>query len=245
MIPMETDFQIKVGEFEGPLETLLDMIEKKKLHINDISLAEVADAFIEHINSLGEFPMADSADFILIASTLLLIKSKSLLPNLELTEEEGQNIEDLQERLAQYKKYKNISIFIKDLFGQKPLYFAQESKIKKVVFSVTPEININNILNSIQEVLSNVPKEEILPKVSLKKTISLEEMIDNLKRRVEKSIKLSFKDFAGRERADKIHIIVSFLAILELAKQGIVRIEQARHFDDISIESEQIGVPKY
>ncbi|MEK7117749.1 MAG: segregation/condensation protein A, partial [Patescibacteria group bacterium] len=85
---MDTDFKVKTGDFEGPLELLLELIEKRKLHINDVSLSQVADDFIAHIKSLEEFPMNDSADFILIASTLLLIKSKSLLPTLELTEDE-------------------------------------------------------------------------------------------------------------------------------------------------------------
>ena len=103
---METDFKVKVGEFEGPLELILDLIEKRKLHISDISLSQVADEFIEYIKSFEEFPMSDSADFILVASTLLLIKSKSLLPNLPLTEEEQGSIEDLENRLSAYKKYK-------------------------------------------------------------------------------------------------------------------------------------------
>jgi len=239
---METDFQIKVGEFQGPLETLLELIEKRKMHINDVSLAEVADAFIEHVKMQEDFPMADSADFILIASTLLLIKSKSLLPNLELTEEEKGNIENLEERLALYKKFKEVGLLIKDIFGKKPLYFAQVCKERRVIFSPSPEITPESIFTAVQSALNNAPKEEMLPKVSVKKTISLEEMIDNLKSRVEKTLKLSFKDFSN---GDKIHMIVSFLAILELAKQGIVRINQEKHFDDISIESETLSVPKY
>ena len=97
------DFKVRVGEFEGPLELLLDLIEKRKLHISDVSLSQVADEFIEYTKSIEDFPIADSADFILVASTLLLIKSKSLLPNLELTVEEEENIGELEKRLALYK----------------------------------------------------------------------------------------------------------------------------------------------
>jgi segregation and condensation protein A len=245
ILAMETDFKVQVGEFEGPLEVLLDLIEKRKMHINDVSLATVADTFIEHINNYEEFPMGDSADFILIASTLLLIKSKSLLPNLELTEEEKVNIDDLEDRLAQYKKYKDLSTHISKMFGEARLYFARESKTKRVVFSPTQEISLERLLASVQNALNNVPRPEILPQVSVRKTVSLEEMIDNLRERVEKSIKLSFKDFAHKGKADKIDIIVSFLAVLELAKRGVVRISQEKHFDDISIETEQLSVPKY
>ena len=100
---MHDDFKVKIGEIEGPLELILDLIEKRKLHISDVSLSQVADEFIEYIKSFEEFPIQDSADFILVASTLLLIKSKSLLPNLSLTPEEQDNIEDLENRLATYK----------------------------------------------------------------------------------------------------------------------------------------------
>ena len=85
----ETDiFQIKTEAFEGPLDLLLALIEKRKLFISDISLAEVADDFIEYIKTFDEFPVDMTANFILIASTLLLIKSKSLLPSMTLTSEE-------------------------------------------------------------------------------------------------------------------------------------------------------------
>ena len=104
---MPEDFKVRVGEFEGPLELVLDLIEKRKMHISDVSLSQVADEFIEYIKSFEEFPIADSADFILVASTLLLIKSKSLLPNLQLTEEEQGSIEDLENRLASYKNIKS------------------------------------------------------------------------------------------------------------------------------------------
>ena len=81
-------FKVKTSSFEGPLDLLLDLIEKRKLFINDVSLAKVTDDFIAHIKQFDDLPMAESAHFILIASTLLLIKSKSLLQELNLTEEE-------------------------------------------------------------------------------------------------------------------------------------------------------------
>jgi segregation and condensation protein A len=91
-----TIYKVKTETFEGPLDLLLSLIEKRKLFINDISLAKVADDYVSHIQSLGNFPIADSANFILIASTLLLIKSKSLLPQLTLSEEEQTNVDDLE-----------------------------------------------------------------------------------------------------------------------------------------------------
>lgn len=242
---MPEDFKVKVGEIEGPLELILELIEKRKLHISDLSLSQVADEFIEHIKSFEEFPMSDSADFILVASTLLLIKSKSLLPNLALTEEEQGSIEDLEDRLAGYKKYKELADGLNKMFGNF-LYFARENKKKNVIFSPTSDISLLGLKNALQEVLKNVPaKIEELPKVMVEKIISLEEMIGNLSERIKTSLRTSFSDFAEVGKKEKINIIVSFLAMLELVKQGVIRVNQSSHFDDIQIENENTGVPKY
>lgn len=242
---MPEDFKVRVGDFEGPLEIILDLIEKRKLHISDLSLSQVADEFIEHIKSFDEFPVADSADFILVASTLLLIKSKSLLPNLPLTEEEQGSIEDLENRLISYKKYKELSIGIGKMFGNF-LYFAKENKKMNVVFSPTRDISLASIQNALSEVLRNIPQKiEALPKVTVQKMMSLEDMIERLTERIKTSIKMSFHDFSGIGKAEKVEVIVSFLAMLELVKQGMVRVSQDRHFEDISIESDNVSVPSY
>ena len=240
---MDTDFKVKTGEFEGPLELLLELIEKRRLHINDVSLAQVADDFIAHTKSYEEFPLADSADFILIASTLLLIKSKSLLPTLDLTPEEEGTIEDLELRLVQYKKFKELSRHVANLFGKNPLYFANESRMLYKIFAPTDEITLPNLLSHIQSALSSIPQPQFLPKVVVEKVISLEEMIESLTDRIQKNIKMSFKNFS--RGGDRVTVIVSFLAMLELVKQGVVRVNQQAHFDDIEIESESVSVPQY
>jgi len=242
---MPEDFKVRVGDFEGPLEIILGPHKKRKLHISDLSLSQVADEFIEHIKSFEEFPMSDSADFILVASTLLLIKSKSLLPNLPLSEEEQGSIEDLENRLISYKKYKELSLGIGKMFGNF-LYFAKESKKTNVIFSPTSDISLESIKNSLREVLKNIPQKiEVLPKVTVQKIMSLEDTIERLTERIKTSIKMSFKDFSGIGKAEKVEVIVSFLAMLELVKQGMVRVNQDKHFEDISIESENNGVPMY
>lgn len=239
------DFKVRVGEVEGPLELILDLIEKRKLHISDVTLSKVADEFIEYIKSFDEFPMSDSADFILVASTLLLIKSKSLLPNLPLTEEEQGSIKDLENRLALYKKYKGLALNLEKMFGNF-LYFASESKKTEVIFSPTADITLQSLKNALAETLKNMPqKAGELPKVSVEKIISLEEMVNRLTERIKTSLKTSFKDFAGMGKTEKVNVIVSFLAMLELVKQGLVRVSQDRHFADISIESENISTPTY
>lgn len=238
-------FTVKQEHFEGPLELLLDLIEKRKLFVSDVSLAEVADDYVSYVKNLSEFPVADSAHFVLIASTLLLIKSKSLLPNLDLTTEERAGIEDLECRLRLYERMRKLSRSLGSLWGQKPLFARGERRLNPI-FSPDESMTISNLLSAAHSVLSNIPKKEFLPKVIIDKVISLEEMITNLTKRVSASLKMSFKEFTGTAGKDeKINVIVGFLAMLELVKQGVIHVRQEKHFDDIHMETENVGVPKY
>ena len=242
---MDSEYQVKTHIFEGPLDTLLSLIEKRKLFINDISLAQVADDYIAYIKSFDDFPIADSAHFILIASTLVLIKSKSLLPNLVLSEEEEHNIEDLEARLREYQKYKELSRHLKERFNIHVEYLRQPSKEKIVVFAPDESVTVNTIFEAVKSVIIEIPKKEFVAKAIVEKVISLEEMMENLTLRITESMRMSFKDFAGVGKAEKVNVIVSFLAMLELVKQGIIRVRQDNNFQDIQMENQHIGVPKY
>lgn len=241
---MNTTFKIKTEVFEGPLDLLLDLIEKRKLFINDISISKVADDYIAYIKNLNKFPIGESANFILIASTLLLIKSISLLPNLHLTEEEEHDIKDLEKRLKLYHKIKELSMGIKKIFGRN-IIFAPLARKTNPVFLPDESITLVNMLNSAREVIRNLPKSEPLPKAIVKKVISLEEVIENLTERIRTGLSLNFKDFAQIGKEDKINIIVSFLAMLELVKQGLIEVMQENQFDDIQMQTQEVNTPRY
>jgi segregation and condensation protein A len=247
------EFKIKTEHFEGPLDLLLNLIEKRKLFINEISLARITDDYIAHINNIGDFPIAESAQFILIASTLLLIKSKSLLPSLNLTEEEQTSIHDLENRLKLYQRIKDLSLHVKERFGKEIIFEKNINRNVEPVFSPDESMTIPSLLSSIHDVLKNLPKKEHLPKAVVKKVISLEEMIGSLTERIKTSLKMSFKDFAKghseqgekEHKEMKMHVVVSFLAMLELVKQGIIMVSQDDDFGDIQMETQELGVPRY
>ncbi|MBI3632306.1 MAG: segregation/condensation protein A [Candidatus Vogelbacteria bacterium] len=250
---MLEEFKVKVGQFEGPLELLLDLIERHKLHINDVSLSQVTDGYLEYLKSLESFPTGDVANFIAIASTLILIKSISLLPNLTITPEEKESIGDLERRLNILRNIKEKSQFIKEKFGKQMIFFAEDKKNHYVVFTPTNELTILNFLQSIKVVIDALPKKEKLSSAVVKKVISLEDAIDSLIVRVQRDLKTSFgKLHSGVSSADplirkaeKVNVIVSFLAILELVKRGIVLVQQGDHFSNIDIESRNNVVPVY
>ncbi len=237
-------FEVKTEHFNGPFDLLLDLIERRKLHVNEISLAKVTDDFIGYVESQQNFPMGESASFILVAATLILIKSKSLLPTLDLSQEEQGDIRSLETRLAIYKRIREAGAGIKTQFGQAPLFAPTERNFMETVFS-PGSLSRENIMGAIQKVIAAIPKVEKLPKVIVQKVISLEAMIGRLTERMEQSLKISFRDFAGKDKGEKINVIVGFLAMLELVKRGIIRVEQKATFEDIEMETGSIDVPKY
>ncbi|MEI8061762.1 MAG: ScpA family protein [bacterium] len=246
MQPTAPTFKIKTEVFEGPLDLLLSLVEKRKLFISDISLASVTDEYINHISQLPEYSMDDRTQFILIASTLLLIKAKSLLPNLPLTEDEKGSIEDLEARLKELEVMRRQSLEVRKLFGRKVLFFQENSPQREIFFNPGTDATLQGLTDAMGRVLNNLPKTEAaLPKVKVQKVISLEEMMDNLTVRIKSAIKMSFSDFSNKGRAEKVNVIVSFLALLELVKQGTVDARQNGLFDEIEMESYSIGTPHY
>ncbi len=214
-------FTIKTQAFEGPLDVLLDLIEKRKLFISDISLAQVTDDFIAHIKRFENMPMDESAHFILIASTLLLIKSKSLLPQLALTEEEQGDIHDLETRLKIFKRIKEAGVEVTKLFGEEVIFAQSQAVRAKPVFAPDPSFTLERAALALRDLIGRLPKKERLPQLEVRKVVSLEEMIDTLTKRVTGALRMSFKEFTKAHAAERVDIIVSFLAMLELVKQGI------------------------
>jgi len=239
------DFNVKLEGFEGPLDLLLSLIEKRKLPINDVSLATVTDDYIKHIETQQHFPLSQTSHFVLIASTLLLIKSKSLLPALELTEEEEHDMESLERRLKLYKRNKELSVHVSNMFGKYVLFEAQETKVLDPIFSPSQDASLEALGEAMHRVLKSLPKVGLIPEAVVKKVVSIEEMIENLTDRITKNVHMSFSEFSNIGKAERIEVIVGFLAMLELVKQGIISITQEETFSDITMETDSVGIPKY
>jgi segregation and condensation protein A len=238
------DFSIKTQVFEGPLELLIELCEKRKLLINDISLAEVTDEYISQVSVMQEKSLPNTAQFVQLAATLLLIKSKSLLPVLTLTKEEEATIDDLEERLRQYQIYRDAGQVLAIRFGKGIMYSRRFVAPKDPLFLPDNWCTLGELHQAMWGVLQNLPKKDVKPKVQVKATISLEDMMKNLQRRIETQLKARFSDIR-KEAEEHKTVIVGFLAILELVKQGNVLVSQLGRFDDIEIELEQSGAPRY
>ena len=247
-------YTVKTPVFEGPLNLLLDLVTKRKLFVNDVSLAKVTDDFIRYIEEHEEFPIGESAEFIVVASTLMLIKSRSLLPMIKLTDEEEESIHDLENRLAVYARVQELAAGLKGIFGKRIIFEKIPSKNPVAVFSPDSKTNIENLLLALEKVLESLPRKEVMPKVIVRKIISLEEMIERLAERISQASKVKFREFHGLPAQagakgkmtyeKKVSIIVGFLAMLELVKRCAIRVAQVGR-GDIEMEREGISVPMY
>ena len=237
-------FHIKTDVYSGPLDLLIDLIEKRKLLINDISLASVTDDYMAYVARFEKSPLRDMADFIVLASTLLLLKSKSLLPVFELTETEEETIESLEKRLRYYQLFRNAGKVIESTFGKSMLYEKRFVPEKNPLFIVDRYTEITHLKSAMRNVLRNLPKKVEKPKVQVRTVISLESMIENLKNRIERQFSCKFQDFTGGSK-ERTTIIVGFLAVLEMVKQGGILVRQTTHFCEIEIEREGSNAPRY
>ena len=238
------NFSIKTEVFEGPLELLLELVERRKLLINDISLAAVTDEYMKQVSEMQEMSLPNTAQFIALAATLLLVKSKSLLPVLELTEEEESSIDDLEERLRKYQIYRDAGTKLSTQFGKSSMYAPQFSLPKEPIFILDEYCNLEALRSAITEVLNDLPKKEEKVKANIKAVISLEEMMHNLEERITKNLQVRFSELHKGETEKKV-VIVGFLAILELFKQGNLIINQTERYSDIEIVLDKGVTPRY
>jgi segregation and condensation protein A len=232
---------IKTPVYEGPMEVLLELIEKHKLLINDISLSAVTDEYIARVNAMHALPVGETAEFVALAATLLLIKSRSLLPNLQLSDDESRDIKELEYRLAVYQLLKEASHSLSAL--ELPYLAEGVAREQEPLYIPDPSITPESLRAAAQTLIDGFPATLTLPKVAVKKILSLEEMIGTMAARIQSALRMSFKEFAGKK--ERGEIIVGFLALLELVKQGIIRAQQEAHFGDITLEADAVSTPSY
>jgi len=239
---MTETFALNTESYKGALEALLDLIEARKLSISDISLAEVADSYLAYIEKLPNLPLAETSQFVLVASTLLLIKSRSLLPLLELSEDERESVEELERRLSQLKLVRAAAKLLRKEWGKNVLLFPRRAPISETIFS-PGEATAKSLHASVARLINLLPKPEELAHAVVAPVLALEDVIADLKKRLNTAVKARWSELTrGASRHDSI---VHFLAILELVRSGSASVTQDRLFSEITIESDSIGAPSY
>jgi len=248
-IAEKSGYTVKSGSFEGPLELLLNLVESKKLFINEISLSSVTDEYLRFARSLEKGNLSELTSFLSIAATLILIKSRSLLPGFIVTREEEKDIADLESRLSLYAMIREIGAELSARYGTTVIHLPPEREIITSVFAPDPKLTPSVLVQAVADTLNRIPKEEVLPQVRVRKVISIDEMLTSLTERVAAATRVSFRQWqstvAGEDKETfKNNVIVSFLAMLELVRQGIMDAMQGVDFDDIELTKvEQLEQP--
>ena len=240
---MNNTFQVKVGLFEGPFDLLLSLIEERKLHVSDVSLAHIADDFIGFVRAQASFPADQAASFILTAATLLLLKSKALLPVFKLTDDEENDVKDLEHRLSLYQVFRDVARSLGGLTGR--MYFGGLRRDTEPLFAPSQDMTVEALHLALGDTLKQAPVIEKRPETKVAAVISLEEMMVRLETRVQKALSTTFTDFVGSPE-DKREIVVGFLAVLELVKRGQLMAEQMSQHGEIKLEyAATPGAPRY
>ena len=241
------EFQIKTEQFNGPIHLLLGLIENRKLHVSEVSLAEVTEDFLKFMET-NQLSYAQISSFVVVASTLLLIKARSLLPQMELTEEEEGSIVDLTERIRQYQIVKTFSEKLVPVF-QKNISFERIYVDKTPIFAPDAQISKNNLQVVMQDLFQAFPVTEKIPEKAIKVVVKLEEVIENLSKRISSGMAFHSRDIMNKyrdatdpaeRRQAKVFAVVSFLAILELVKKGLANVLQDGQFGDIELNNQNL-----
>lgn len=243
------NYEFSIDNYSGPLEKLLELVEERKLGITEISLAKVTDEFLKYVKGLERVETPFLADFIVVASRLILIKSKSLLPDLALTAEEEGDIKDLERRLKLYQELRPAMKVLARLWKSKeralsrPYFLHVGGGVARapgasVIFHPGKNLTLEALVAGLGRLFDAVKSFELEGATLKEKMVSVEEKIKELVNRLLEQSELNFKHIAHAKKPVS-EVVAFFLAILHLAHEQRVHLEQAQAFSDIIIRKHE------
>ncbi len=232
--------ELKVDGFSGPLDLLLDLIEREQLDITALSLAQVADQYWQHVQSQGELEPDALSEFILVGSKLLYIKSCALLPSAsppkeELRRDEAEVAAELARMVEEYKRFRDAAELLGQLEEKGQRAYTRLAPGKEIPLPPGLQgVTVDTLMQAVQEALSRKPPEPEEAVLEIE-PVTVDEKIGELSLALERSKgKLAFRPLL-RECQTRTEIVVLFLAVLEMIKAGRLWAEQDRPFGDISL----------
>lgn len=239
-------FLVRTPIFEGPIAVLYEMIDNRKLSISEFSLVSITDDFLSFVRSLDKEEKQEVAHFIAVAAVLIFLKSKSLLPENTLVEEEEDRSADiLENQLKAYGLIKSVQKDLRDIFGKSPLVFAKTLKPKsEITFLPDMQMNANNFAEYLSARIKELePEAKQLKEVKVDKKIKIEDALNHVRIVIKKLRSINFSKIAqidgiGDERLreqSKKTVVILFLSLLELVKMGEIDVVQEDTFGDMLI----------
>lgn len=234
------DIEFKIDEFEGPLDLLLHLVKINKMNILDIEIEKITEQYLEYLEHMERMNLEVTSNYLVIASELIYIKSKMLLPKTEEEEEiETDPREELTEKLIEYQAYKEITEKLKEKeSSRKEIYTNTGVDIKKYIdeneSKLETDITLEDLVNAFKEFLIRKEEEKPIKTKVTEKEITVHERKTRIKNILNTKKKVSFYELF--EDYTKEYVVATFLAVLELAKEKTLTIKQENNFSEIICE---------
>ncbi len=245
ILTLETKkYSIKIDNFEGPLDLLCYLIDKNKMNIYDVNLTEITDQYIEYLNAMEKMNLEIASEFIVMASTLLYLKSKNLLPKQE-NEEEEITEEELIRRIIEYKKFKEISKVLKDNYNiysnrfyktQEEIQLPKQKLEKNYGPEKIPEIYKLLIERNSVKINQNAKNIE---KIALVDKYTVAEKVKEMYKILIKQKKFIFNKLFTINKHEKQEVVTAFSGLLEMSRRSKVETSQEKIFGDIVVEKKK------
>lgn len=235
------EYNIKIDEFEGPLDLLLHLIKKSNINIYDISIDEITKSYLDYINKMEELNINVASEYLVMAAELMEIKSKSLLPNTEEEKEDNEeevSKENLINKLVEYKKYKEMTSKFKELeLNRNNIYIKSPENIDNYITEeniYNEEVDIQRLVEAFKKFLDRKESEKPLKTKITNKEYSVKERKNSIRKILQTRKKVEFTELF--DIVNKSYIAVTFLSILEMSKEKVINIKQDKNFDNIYLE---------
>ena len=238
------DYLININDFHGPLDLLLHLVKKKEKDIYEISTSVIIQEYLDYIDKMQNLNIDIASEFLVMASSLVHLKSKMLLGITEESNEDEENEfnirdeEDLKSRIAEYEKYKMMTEVFKDLEEKRSKFYTKgPSSLKEFSeegIKNDGSVSIDNLINAFLKYQERINYQKPINTRIAKKELSVEDCVTKIKNKLSHNKRISFEELF--EEVTKEYLIVNFLAVLQMSKDNEVYIYQSNNFDNIFIE---------
>ncbi len=242
ILTLETKkYAIKIENFEGPLDLLCHLIEKNKMNIYDIHLNEITDQYIQYLNEMEKMNLEIASEFVVMASTLLYLKSKSLLPKQE-EEEEELTEEELIRRIIEYKKFKEISKVLKQNYIENGnQYYKGPENIKLPKQKLEKDYDNTIIPNMYKELMERNrvkinQNAKNIEKIALVENYTVASKVKEMFKVLVKQKRFVFNKLFSLNKHNKQEVVTAFSGLLEMSRRKKVETTQEKLFGDITVE---------
>ncbi len=236
-------YSIKSNEYEGPLDLLCQLIDKNKMDICDINISDITDQYISYLKEMEELNLEITSEFLIMASTLLYLKSKRLLPVTETVEEEEELTEEqLLNRIIEYKKYKEISNKLREMYAEysKRTYKDQEKiKFSKKELEVNDDYSVivkayTKVIDKNKKRLNNNARN--IQKIAITDTYTVSSKVKQMYKELVRNNKFVFNNLFSQGKCNKVEVVTAFSGLLEMSRRNKIQTTQQYLFDDILVE---------